>query len=399
MKTIVLPNGLRVIHVPRDTGTVCIEMNVKVGSNDETAGIAGISHFIEHMLFEGTKRRPGSFQISNEIERLGGEFNAATSNDRTFFYTKVPAKHFDIALDIISDIITNPLFDSKLIEKEKNIVKDEIKLVNDQPRYFQWVLFQQALYRGHPAGKPIYGNIAAIEGLNRRKTMEYYQKHYRPGNMTLVIVGNVPGVFEKVRKSLSSFSGKPPIVKNLQQVRSIPKPVIKKTRKNTLQAYSILGYNTVARKHEDSYALDVIRAVAGRGQSGKIFNEIRTKRGLAYDVGVHHNPDTDLGFFSVYVNTNKKNLDKVRDIIIRELRKLRKITPRELHEAKTFLEGEYLLQSEDSQKMADLIAFWDQADTAGSAMKYVSRVKKVTAKDVSKVINRYFKNYTMAVIY
>ncbi len=399
MKTIVLPSGLKIIHVPRDSGTVCIEMNVRVGSNDEPRDVAGISHFIEHMLFEGTKRRPGSFEISNEIERLGGEFNAATSNDRTFFYTKVPAKHFDIALDIISDIITNPLFDEKLIEKEKNIVIDEIKLVNDQPRYFQWVLFQQALYRGHPAGRPIYGSIKAIEEIDRRKTVGYYEKHYRPKNMTLVIVGNALGVFEKVRKSFSSFTGKSPLQKKLSPVRNLSKPVTRKTRKDTLQAYSILGYNTVSRKHEDSYALDIIRAVAGRGQSGTIFNEIRTKRGLAYDVGVHHNPSTDFGFFSVYVNTNKKNLDRVRDIIIRELRKLKKITPKELRDAKTFLEGEYLLQSEDSQKLADQIAFWDQAEKAGSAMKYVSRIRKVTQKDVARVIDRYFKNYTMAVIY
>jgi len=394
-----MKNGLKIIYLEKTSNSVCIEVNVRVGSNNEDESVAGISHFIEHMLFEGTKRRPDSFQISNEIEKLGGDLNAATSNDRTFFYTRVPNKHFDIALDVISDIITGPLFDAEKIEKEKNIVKDEIKLVNDQPRYFQWILFQKALYRDHPAGRPIYGYTRAIEELDREKITEYYSKYYNPDNMTIVIVGDVGDVFSKVEKRLSSTKGPKTKEQEIEVEKLHTEPVTKELKKDTLQAYSILGYITVNRKHKDSYVLDVIRAVAGRGQSGKIFNEIRTKRGLAYDVGVYHSPNSDFGFFAVYVNTNKKNLEKVKEIIIKELIKLKKITPEELLEAKTFLEGDFLLQSEDNQKLADMLAFWDQADSAESAMEYVKNIKKVTKEDISRVVDKYFKNHTVAVIY
>jgi len=165
MKTATLSNGIKVIQIPASNDICCVFLNVKVGSNHEPAEIAGISHFIEHMLFEGTKKRPDSFAISNEIEKYGGELNAATSNERTFFYAKVPAKRFGLALDVISDIACNPIFSDKLIEKEKGIVVDEIKMINDQPRFYQWILFESTLFQKHPAQYPITTDMPNQSGL------------------------------------------------------------------------------------------------------------------------------------------------------------------------------------------------------------------------------------------
>jgi len=390
-----LDNGLNLMYVERDSKTVCIMVNVGVGSNDETEDVAGISHFIEHMLFEGTKKRANSYLISNEIEKLGGEFNAATSNERTFYYVKVPAKHFSVAADVMSDIISDPLFSKEHIEKEKSIVIDEIKLVNDQPRFYQWVKFQKSLYDKHPAKNPIYGSIESIHSMDQEKVLDYYKEHYRAGNMSVAIVGKADiAEAKKLFGAINSGSVK-------KQVYS--EPAIRESRtvsekKDTIQAYAIIGFQTASRDDEDSYVLDVIRAVLGRGQSGKIFNEIRNKRGLAYDVGVLHNPSTDFGYMAFYVNTNKKNVEKAKSIVIDEIGKLKDISAKDLEEAKTYLEGEYLMQAEDNQKMSDMLCWWDQISDYERAFDYVERIMVVSAADVKRVVEKYFDNYVMSVI-
>jgi len=396
MKTEILDNGLKIIQLETNSNTVCILVNVKVGSNYEESDVAGISHFIEHMLFEGTKKRPDSYLISNEIEKLGGEFNAATSNERTFYYIKLPAKHFEIAVDVLSDIVINPIFDEQHIEKEKGIIIDEVKLVNDQPRFYQWIFFQKELYSKHPARKPVYGKIEAIKDMNREKILSYYNKYYVPGNITVVVsgMGNSDSLKKRLSKMKKGQLVEPTIVAEPKQKN----PIIKHKKKDTLQAYAILGYKTVPRIHKDSYVLDVIRAILGRGQSGKIFDIVRNKLGLAYDVGVLHNPSTDFGYMAIYVNTNKTNVEKVRDLIISEIQKLIDVTDTELTEAKTFLEGEFLMQAEDSQKMADFIAWWDQVGDSKLAFSYIDTINKVTKADVKRVVEKYFDNYVMTVL-
>jgi len=388
MKTYTFSNGCRLIHVPRQSSTCTVLVNVAAGSNNESDKIQGISHYIEHMLFEGTKKRPDSYIISNEIERLGGEFNAATSNERTYYYIKVASQHFGTALDVLSDITCNPLFGPGLLEKEKGIIADEIKLVTDQPRFYQWIFFQQKLYKKHPARRPIYGSIESVNAINRQNILDYYQKHYVGKNITVVVVGDTDNVKARVGKAFSSLAaGKPTFLPAYKEPAQ--KNESFEEKRNTAQAYMIQGYKTPPRNHKDSYALDVIRAILGRGQSGKIFNEVRNKRGLAYDVGVLHNPSTDFGFFAVYVNTHRENVEKVREIISDEIRKLSSVTDIELEEAKTFLEGEFLLQSDDTQRYADMIAFWAQCGKAADAQEYVDRIRGVDRNHVIAVSRLY----------
>ena len=167
MKKTNLKNGLTLIEEKKDTASVSIVITVKTGSNNETKKILGISHFIEHMLFEGTAKRENSTIIANEIEKLGGDLNAYTSNEKTCFYIKVPKKHFDKALDILSDILQNPVFDKKSIEKERGIILKEINLVNDEPRFYQWILFQRTLFKKYPTKNPAYGTRAAVKKITR----------------------------------------------------------------------------------------------------------------------------------------------------------------------------------------------------------------------------------------
>jgi len=400
MKKLKLKNGLTLIIEKKPTETITLHAAVKVGSNNENEKINGISHFIEHMLFEGTKKRPNSRIISNEIESLGGELNAYTSNGRTCFYVKVPKKYFNNALDIIADILQNPLFEEKTIEKERSVILKEIDLHKDEPRFHQWILFAKTLFKKHPARLPPYGTVKAVKNITKKDLLNYYTTYYTSNNIILSIVGNFKEeIIHKIKNQFTNF--KPmrlPKTKRLIEPKQ-NKIIINKEKRNILSSYMVLGYKTAIRANKDSYVLDVIKAILGRGQSGKIFDEIRNKRGLAYEVGVHHDSSTDHGFFAVYLNTDKKNIKKIIDIILKEFGNLKNLTAKEIREAKGFLIGQHILETEDTRDLADELAYWEIIKDAKLLNDYIKEIKKVTKKDILMIARKYLtKNYTLAVI-
>ena len=395
-----LKNGLTMIVLPRKTDSIVIEVTAKVGSMNEIPENLGISHFIEHMLFEGTKKRKNAAIIANAIERLGGDINAATSNDRTLYYIKVLKNHFEIALDVMSDIIINPILGNKEIEKERKVILDEINMVNDNPRFYQWVMFYSTLFKESPARNPVYGSKETVKSFSRQHIIDYYMKHYVANNMIMTVIGDVnPG--SVIRKISSAFSS----MKHGQLHNAIEcnepaqRMEIKTEKRHINQSYFVLGYKTVPRNHRHSYVLDVIKAVLGRGQSGKIFEEVRIKKGLAYDVGVYNDPSINYGVFAVYCNTNRKNIEKVKSIILKEFSKLKRISDKDLSEAKTFIEGSHALDMEDNIKKASDLADWEQLGNVNEEKSYIKRIKSVTKKEIRDVVERYLtKDYVMTVI-
>ena len=398
MKKWILTNGLRLIYVKKPTSSVALQVLVNVGSNWENPRYRGISHFIEHMVFEGTDKRSNAKEIANEIERVGGEINAYTSNERTCFYAKVLGKHFDTALDVMADILQRPLLREEDVERQKNILFKEIDLVTDEPRFHQWVLFQQTMFRKHPSRYPTYGTRASVRRVTGHDLHKFFQKYYLPKNMTLAIVGNVPGVRKKVERAFSKKKGK------ILPQRMVTEPAqrgtrVKKEKRNVANTYVVLGHRTVPRWHKDSYVLDVIDAILGRGQSGWMFDEIRNRHGLAYEVGTQHVTEKDYGFFATHLSANKKDVRKVKRLILDQLKRLERLTPDELHEAKTYLEGDFFLSHEDTQKLADEIVFWEQMGNAKWLNDYVKKIKSVSLKDVRRVAKAYLrKNYCLAII-
>ena len=399
MKKYRLKNGITLIFEKKNSKSVAIEIMFKVGSNYESKKIAGISHFLEHMLFEGTKKRKTSREIANEIEKYGGEFNAYTTGDRTGFFIKIIGKRFETALDILSDMVSNPLFEKKIIEKEKQVVLKEINMVTDDSRLHQWILFQKNLFEKHPAKNPTYGTVESVKRFDKKSVAGYYSMHYVPNNMIISVVGNVDSVKGNVEKFFGHLKRKKwqrrPIVKESLQIKM--KKFVEK--KKTLNSYLVLGYKTVPRLHMDSYALEVVAAILGRGQSGWMFDEIRNKRGLAYQVGVHNEAEMDYGMFAVYTGLDKKNVEKAKDIIMQQFRRLEKADKNELYEAKTYIEGNYTLQIEDNYHHADNLAFWETIKDAKLAGSYLKNIKNVSISDIKKVAKKYFNdNYTMVVI-
>lgn len=398
MKKLILKNKLTVILEKKPTQTVTIQATAKVGSNNETRRINGISHFIEHMLFEGTKKRPDSKTISNEIESIGGELNAYTSNERTAFYVKVPKKHTNKALDIISDIIQNPLFKEKNIEKERKIILKEINLHKDEPRFHQWILFSRALFQKHPAKLATYGTVEAVKNITKKDLLNYYHTYYIPNNIILSIVGNFNNnLITKVKNQFKNF--KPKTLTKKQKIQEKNKKSKKTEKRKILNSYMVLGYKVPDRSTKESYILDVIRSILGRGQSGRMFQEIRNKRGLAYEVGVHNEPCIDYGFFAVYLNTDKKNIKKITNLILKEFNKLKNLTNKELNEAKGYLIGQHILENEDTHDLAEELCYWQSVKDAKLLYNYIKQIKKVTKKDILKTAKKYLtKNYTLAVI-
>lgn len=398
MKKYRLKNGLTILHEPRESDTIAIEVCAKVGSNYENKNIAGISHFLEHLLFEGSKTRTAK-QLSEAVENVGGEMNAATSNERTFFYVKLPEKKFELGLDILSDIINNPAFRPDIIEKERRVILEEIRMITDQPLHYQWIFFQKVLFKKHPARNPIHGTFDSVKSIKREHIISYHEKWYCPNNLVICVVGLKHSPVALIEKYFGSLKPKK-IKKPISTCEPIDKhSFIKKEKRNVEQTYLLLGHKTVPRTHKDSLALDVISSIFSKGLSGRITEEVRIKRGLAYSVGTAHEARTDYGFFVFYLNCDNKNLALCKKIILDEIKKLDNIKKQELANAKEFIVGNTLLNKESSNSTADDLIFWETVKDAKLAEEYIKNIKKVSIADVLKARNKYLNdNYTLVVI-
>ena len=402
MEKKILHGGITLITEKRESNSIAIAVGVRVGSNNEPKNMHGVSHFLEHMLFEGTKKRPNATIISNEVKSRGGEFNAYTSNERTVFYIKMLPKHFDIALDTISDMLLNSTFNPKFIEKEKKVILKEINMVIDEPRFHQWILFQRSVFKNHPAGNPTYGTIKSVKSITRKDMVSYYRRHYVSGNLVLAVVGNLPDTDTIARKVNEKFSG----TRNVDTPKQVilykeiqNKQRIKVERRKILNAYMVMGYSTPIREESDSYVLDVIKALLARGQSGRIVEEIRIKKGLAYEINLQHDSNKGFGLFAVYLNSDKKNIPLIKKMILKEFIELKNVTDKEINISKGFIEGHYIMEQEDNFRLADNFIFWEHIKDVQLHYSYIDTIMKVTKKDIIRVAKEYInKNYTMALI-
>jgi len=397
MQKRVLKNGLTVIYDERDTDSVAVEILVRVGSNNENDKIRGLSHFLEHMLFEGTKKRTNK-EIAREIESVGGEMNAATTNERTFFYIHILNKYLERTLEILADIIKNSVFDEKNFEKERKIILEEISMIQDDPKLFQFDFFLSKLFKKHPTKYSVIGTRDSIKKMKREDMINYFKKYYAPMNMILVISGKSEDVIEKVEKYFNDI--KPGNKNTFKEVNEPKELKFKdyKIKKNIDHSYLVIGYKTVPRNHKDSYVLDVVQSLLSRGFSSRLFDEIRNKRGLAYNVGAVNEGMNTAGYFLSYLSTDKKNLNEARKILLEQF-KLPGLNEKELKEAKDYIEGNIKIKHEDNKERADFIGFWELIKDAKEAESYFDKIKKVTISDVKRAVKKYFDgNYTEILI-
>ena len=390
MNKLVLPNGLTVIYKQSSSNALAIQAMVKVGSNTEKNGQRGIAHMVEHLVFEGTPKSPNGNDVARAIERVGGEFNAYTSNHRTNYYIKPLGKHGKLAINVIGDILQNALMLQKDFIREREVVCKEIDMFQDDPKSFQWLHLEKMLFVKNAAKYPSCGIKKELMKLSRDDVYKFYKENYHPKNVVIVIVGNLPQWKKLIKEEFGNWKArkptKRPMVNEPLKKRTLKKKMTKPYENN----YMLIGFVAAKRGSKDSYALDVIQAILGKGQSGNLFHELRGKRGLVYDVAVEYGSDLDFGYFVVYASCSKKHAAEVRKVVSLELKKLETCSLTEIKDAKTFLEGDYLMDVEDVQKQAEQLLFWYDIGDEKLFKKYIRNIKAVSAADIKRVVKKYF---------
>lgn len=392
-----LENGLRVILVPmKDAATVTALVMVEAGSKYETKDVNGISHFLEHMCFKGTTRRPRTMDITTELDSIGAEYNAFTDLEYTGYYAKSHPKHLPKILDVLSDIYLNPVLDAAEIEREKGVIVEEINMYEDSPSELVDDVFEGLLYGDQPAGRPVIGTKETVRSFTRDMIAAYRAKHYVAQATTIVVSGG----FE-ARAALSlvkgSFSGMPvakkhgkPKVKDGQK-----SPAATQRRKDAEQTNIALGVRAFPASDERNFALRVLNAVLGGGMSSRLWQKVRNDMGAAYFVYPNPVSYSDHGHFGVYAGVDSGRVEEVVAAVMDELRRLRTepVSERELKKAKDYLFGRINLRLETSDELAVFYGLQEVArERILKPAELTAKIRAVTAEQVRAVAKAIFRN-------
>ncbi len=392
----VLKNGLRVIIVPMaDNPTVTVLALVETGSKYETKEVNGISHFLEHMCFKGTMKRPKATDISKELDALGSQYNAFTAQEYTGYYAKSDAKHFKKILDIVSDIYLNSIFPEAEMQKEKGVIIEEINMYEDMPNRHVQDLFMSLLYGDQPAGWNIAGEKKNILNMKRDDFVKYKKAHYLPEATVLVVSGRVTEreVMKEVNKIFGLVaSGKKG--KKLKVKEKQTKPAALVNFKQTDQAHFVLGVRSYDFFNKNSAALSVLGGILGGGMSSRLFVKLREEMGVGYYVRAGNDAYTDHGVFQISAGVDNKRIDEVLHAVLEECRKLKNelVSEEELEKVKECLVGNMKLSLESSDDIANFYGGQEllKRETK-SAEDKAREVRKVTAKEIQTLARDIFK--------
>lgn len=395
----ILNNGVRVIVEPMaSVRSAAVGVWVDVGSRDEGAGEEGVSHFLEHMFFKGTRRRSAQ-TIAREIDVLGGELNAFTSRETTTFYTKALDEHLPRAVGLLGEIFLESTFARQELEREKQVVLEEIKMVEDDPEEFVYDLHADYVWHNHPLGRPILGEVGTIETMTRRRLTGFLARHYHPSNTVIAVAGRCdPGAVEVlIAKTFSRFKGTARAVGTRTPPKTRGGVLLK--RKTLEQVHICLGAEGLSQGHEDRYALHVLNAVLGGSVSSRLFQEVRERRGLAYSIYSSIASYHDAGLFSIYAATGKPAASRVIALCLRESRTLRRqrVPKAELTRAKDHLKGSLMLGLEGTySRMSRLAKDELYGGRRVTLREMLDGINAVTSDDLLRVAKACLSPDTMA---
>lgn len=358
MKTIktILDNGVRVVASPSaDTKSVSAIIAVKTGSRNEPEKINGISHFLEHMVFKGTKKRPTTLDISRELENLGAQENASTEKEKTSFYTRVSSEYFKESLDVLQDLVANPLLKEKDIEMEKGVILEEKKMYEENPIMYIEDLFSEAFFSDKRMSREIIGEIKSIKDIKRKDFLAYKSEYYKTGNIIVSVTGDLPKNYLKIIKEMTQGFKKgeetdwgiEPSIQKGQIIRPL----------DAKQTNMILGYPGLSYGDKRIAAFKLLSVILGSGMSSRLFQEIREKRGLAYAIYSDIIVYSDSGYLEINSAVDSKNVEKSLGLTIKEVQKFKNtVSEQELRLAKNRLKGSLILGMENTLNRADLLA-------------------------------------------
>ncbi|HMK20690.1 MAG TPA: pitrilysin family protein [Terriglobales bacterium] len=396
----VLPNGLTIISEEMThIRSVSIGIWIKTGSRDEEPQWNGLSHFIEHMVFKGTKNRSAE-AIARQVDSIGGNLDAFTAKECVCFNIKVLDEHLPVAFEVLSDLVLNPVFTVEDIVRERGVILEEIKMDEDNPEYLVHEIFTQNFWKDHPLGKPILGTKETVKGFEQAPVRDLYSKRFTPGNLIVSAAGNLKhkDFVELVSKY---FDGMKPLVNGFH--RSTPKivPRITLRNKKSLEQVQIcMGVPSHPIAHEKRFASYVLNTLLGGGMSSRLFQNIRERQGLAYSIYSDLNPYHDTGCLSVYAGTSRQSAAKVVQSVVSEFKKLKseRIPDEELRRAKDQLKGSLMLSLESSTARMSNLARQDMYfDRFYGMDSVIAKIEVVTADDLHQMANDFFQTDSIAV--
>lgn len=398
VKKFVLDNGTIVLIDPmQDVRSFSLGFFAGAGSGDEPASKQGISHFLEHVLFKRTRRR-STVQIAREIDRLGGDVDAFTTKEYTGFYVHTLDSRFSEALDLLADIVLSPAFESVDIEVERGVILEEIGEANDNPDDVVHELFVRSFWRSHPLGAPILGTAETLRSIGLADLYRYYRSKYRPDNLIVSVAGHVPvrrclAEIEQLFARRSSRSAGPG-----RRDRRLARPrghqdLLLKSRRGLEQAHVCLGVEGPSQASERRFAANLLDIVLGGGMSSRLFQQVREKRGLAYSIASSLNSFRLGGYETIYAACAPKNLARLLEVTLRELKRLKRegVRPRELAWAKENLKGNMVLALESTVSRMSMQARQEfYFGRVSPAEEMIARVEAVTEDDVAEEAERLF---------
>ena len=406
MKTYTLKNGIPVI-IDRMEGTDVVTALVlfKVGSRNETKGINGISHFLEHLFFKGTEHRPTTLDISKELDGVGAGYNAFTSKDFTGYYVKVASKHTPLAIDMLEDILFHPLMDPEEIDRERGVIVEEINMYKDNPMATAEEISEEMLFGvNHPLGYRIAGPEENIRKITRKQILQYRDTYYHPDNMVIILSGGLPkNTYDLIKESfnLDIKRRKTPKYKKFELKQRSPRFHLES--KETAQAHLALSFPSVPYTAKELYTARILSTILGGNMSSRLFINVRERQGLCYYISSGVTPYEETGAFTIQAGFDTTRIHQAIQAIVDQLVDLKQggITDDELHKAKEFISGKFSLSLEDSERMA---TWWGRQflfnKKLQSPKEYQKQIRKVTKADVNKLMKKIFesKHANLAVI-
>ncbi|MEX0844113.1 MAG: pitrilysin family protein [Balneolaceae bacterium] len=388
-----LSNGLRIVTERIESvKSISVGIWVKTGSRHETEKQAGITHFLEHMLFKGTDSR-SSYDIALSMEAVGGYLNAFTSSEYTCYYSRCVNTQLDRALDVLSDMVLHPSFPEEEVEKEKKVVIEEMKMYRDSPDDFLFEQFNSKIFEDHELGRPVIGTEATVTDFSRQDLYDYMSDRYYPANLLVSVAGNVD--HERVVEVVSEYFEKLE-AKNHDEKEQPLTPFKKESltlTKAIEQTHYIYGRRGLSFDDDDKYLLLLVNTILGGGMSSRLHQNVREKYGYCYSIQTFNQSYTDAGLWGVYVGTDKEYVDHVRELIIKELKIMQAepVPDKELEEAKSQLKGKLLLSQEStSNRMTRLAKSELYFGRFVTLDELVENIDSVTSEDIQSFVQDFF---------
>ena len=400
-----LKNGLRIITVPqKSTQAVTVLVLAGTGSKYETKETSGISHFLEHMFFKGTEKRPDKLAIAETLDKVGGIYNAFTGEECTGYFAKVASSQFDLALDWVSDIYLKSILPEKEIKIEKGVITEEINMVYDNPMAYAGLLWNKLLYGDQPAGWDIAGTKESVNAMNRPELLNYMNSQYVASNTIVCVAGNINDAqtISQIKKKFVQIKTTLP-TKKAQVVESQMRPACLVHFKQTDQTHLCLGARGYHLFHPKRYVQDILGIILGGMMSSRLFIEIREKLGLAYYIKTEVDSNPDTGYLVTQAGIDNHNVAKAISTILKEYRRIsqKALSRAELKKAKDYVQGKMTLMLESSDALASFYGAQELLERATLTPKEIyAKINQVSWQDILKVAQDIFqpKNLNLALI-